>query len=74
MFIFNFLSTYVLYFLIKIKYNMILIILSYLFSGDEFNVKTPRGSIPRHLLKPEKCKKNVLATEVGSRIGKYILR
>lgn len=39
------------------------------FLGDEFNVKTPRGSIPRHLLKPEKCKKNVLATEVGSRIG-----
>ncbi|KAI5708408.1 hypothetical protein M8J77_022065 [Diaphorina citri] len=39
------------------------------FLGDEYNVKTPRGSIPRHMLRPENSKTHMLPTEVGSRIG-----
>uniref|UniRef100_A0A8D9BWG8 Neuralized-like protein 2 n=1 Tax=Cacopsylla melanoneura TaxID=428564 RepID=A0A8D9BWG8_9HEMI len=39
------------------------------FLGDEYCVKTPRGPIQRHMLKPENRNKNMLATDVGSRIG-----
>lgn len=39
------------------------------FLGDEYQVKTPRGNIPRQLLRPENPKTELLPTDVGSRIG-----